>query len=69
MHIRTTIYPDSFSIQPDEWERQVKETMDRIEEFILESTVHAKSAAFGSTTLLANDDSGMIVATIDIRRE
>jgi hypothetical protein len=41
----------------------------RIRDTIEDATVNSKAAAMGKTTLLANDDSGIIVATIDIRRE
>jgi hypothetical protein len=43
--------------------------MGRIEQLIMDGTINLRAYAKGKTTLLAEDGSGMIVATIDIRRE
>ena len=67
MHIEVHIFPDHFSISPSVWEGQMSDLGYRIQNVIFDATVNAKAAALGKTTLLANDDSGMIVATIDIR--
>ena len=69
MHIEVHIFPDHFPIDPESWKEHMQELMGRIETLILDATVNYKSYAMGKTTLLANDDSGMIVATVDIRRE
>lgn len=67
MHIEIHLLPDHFPIDPESWRWEMQDLMGRVENLILEATVNAKAAALGKTTLLANDDSGMIVATIDIR--
>lgn len=69
MHIEVHIFPDHFSISPIQWVEEMTDLNARIHNHILDATVNAKAAALGKTTLLANDDSGMIVATVDIRRE
>jgi len=69
MHIEIHIFPDHFPIDPDGWKQEMLKLGLRIESLILDATVNAKGAALGKTTLLANDDSGMVVATVDIRRE
>lgn len=69
MHIEVHIFPDHFPIDPASWKWEMEDLMQRIADHISDATVNAKSAALGKTTLLANDDSGMIVATVDIRRE
>ena len=69
MHIEIHIFPDHFPIDPESWAREMDDLGYRIGQVILDATVNAKSAALGKTTLLANDNSGIIVATIDIRRE
>ena len=69
MHIEVHIFPDHFPIDPSSWKWEMEDLMQRITDHIVASTVNAKAAALGKTTLLANDDSGMIVATVDIRRE
>ena len=68
MHIEIHIFPDHFSISPRAWQEEMDELTNRISMLIEDATVNAKAAALGKTRLLANDDSGMIVATIDIRR-
>ena len=69
MHIEVHIFPDHFSISPNRWRVEMCDLQDRITELICDATVDSKAYAMGKTTLLANDDSGMVVATIDIRRE
>lgn len=69
MHIEVHIFPNHFSIAPDKWADEMIMLNSRIMDLILDGTVNAKAAAIGKTTLLADDDSGMVVATIDIRRE
>lgn len=69
MHIEVHIFPDHFPIDPQSWTWNMRETMGRVSDLIIEGTVNKQAYALGKTTLLANDDSGMIVATVDIRRE
>ena len=68
MHIEVNIFPDHFPIDPTSWKVEMINLQDRITELMLDATVDAKSYALGKTTLLANDDSGIIIATVDIRR-
>ena len=68
MHIEIHIFPDSFPIDPISWSEEMDDLTARIATLFQDGTVNAKSYAMGKTTLLANDDSGMIVATVDIRR-
>lgn len=68
MHIEIHIFPDSFPIDPISWSEEMDDLTARIATLIQDGTVNAKSYAMGKTTLLANEDSGMIVATVDIRR-
>ncbi len=68
MHIEVHIFPDHFPIDPTGWKVEIINVQDRITELVLDATVNAKASALGKTTLLANDDSGMIVATVNIRR-
>ncbi len=68
MHIEVHIFPDHFAIDPTSWKIDMIGLQDRITELVLDATVNAKASALGNTTLLANDDSGMIVATVNIRR-
>jgi len=68
MHIEVNIFPDHFPIDPIGWEQQMALLSERIHTVIIDATVNAKASVLGKTTLLANDDSGIIVATIDIRR-
>ena len=69
MHIEIHIFPDHFSIDPGGWNSEMADLKERIHKYVIDATVNAKAYALGKTTLLANDDSGMVVATIDIRRE
>ena len=69
MHIEVHIFPDHFPVDPESWKQEMMKLGLRIEQLILDATVNAQAAALGKTTLLADDDSGMIVATVDIRRE
>ena len=69
MHIRIDMYPDSFPIDPENWKSEMINLNLRIEQVILDGTINDKSYAKGKTTLLHLDNSQMIVATIDIRRE
>ena len=69
MHIEIHIFPDHFSISPQTWTEEMRELMGRVTDLIEDATVNAKGYAMGKTTLLPNDDSGMVVATVDIRRE
>ena len=69
MHIEVHIFPDHFPIDPVGWATEMEDLKERIHKYIIDATVNAKAYAVGKTTLLADDDSGMIVATIDIRRE
>lgn len=69
MHIEVHIFPDSFPIDPNSWIEEMDDLGRRIGRVILDGTVHSKAYAMGKTTLLNTDEGGMIVATIDIRRE
>ena len=68
MHIEVHIFPDHFAIDPVSWKFEMDDLAKRINSHIMDATVNSKGYAIGKTTLLANDGSGMIVATIDIRR-
>lgn len=68
MHIEIHIFPDTFSHAPDQWKVEMRDLGSRIETLIEDATVNAKAAALGKTTLLDNAN-GMIIATVDIRRE
>ncbi len=68
MHIEVNIFPDHFSISRDKWQDEMQMLQARITDYILDATINPTAAAIGNFTLLANDDSGIIVATIDIRR-
>ena len=68
MHIEIHIFPDHFQIAPQKWQEEILDLHRRISDLILDATISNKDYAKGKTTLLANDDSGMIVATVDIRR-
>lgn len=67
MHIEINIFPNSFPTNPIYWKIKMAELHVRIAERISESTVHSDSGTLGNHTLL--DDDGMIIATIDIRRD
>lgn len=69
MHIEIHIFPDHFATDPNTWARDMHKLNTRIWDHIMKATVDSKSYANGKTTLLAEDGSGMILATIDIRRE
>ena len=69
MHIEIHIFPDHFPIDPHGWTVEMEDLKERLHKYVIDATVNSKAYALGKTTLLANDDSGMIVATIDIRRE
>lgn len=69
MHIEVHIFPDHFPIDPVSWKRDMERLSRRIHAVIMDGTVNKEAYAIGKTTLLDDDDSGMIVATIDIRRE
>lgn len=69
MHIEIHIFPDSFRIDPIGWANEMHKLNTRIWDHIMKATVDSKSYANGKSTLLAEDGSGMILATIDIRRE
>ncbi len=69
MHIRIDMYPDSFPIDPETWITEITELTCRIKQVILDGTLNGKSYAKGKTTLLHLENSSIIVATIDIRRE
>ena len=69
MHIEVHIFPDHFPIDPTGWAIEMADLSERIHKYVIDASVNAKAYALGKTTLLANDDSGMVVATIDIRRE
>jgi len=69
MHIEIHIFPDSFPIDPESWRKEMLSLGLRIEKIILDGTVNGKAYAMGKTTLLDNENSGIVVATIDIRRE
>lgn len=69
MHIRIDIYPDSLPFTPKNWATEMTELGERINQVILDGVISKKSYAIGQTTLLHLKDSGIILATIDIRRE
>jgi len=72
MHIEVHIFPDSFPIDPISWSQQMEILNERIHDLIIDGTVDSKSYAMGKTTLLAIDgmpNEGMVLATVDIRRE
>jgi len=81
MHIEIHIFPDSFPIDSISWSEQMGRLNTRIHELVIAATVDAKSYAMGKTSLpsswlpaalLALDgqpNEGMILATVDIRRE
>ena len=69
MHIEIHIFPNSFPKDAHGWTVEMEDLKERLHEYVIDATVNSKAYALGKTTLLANDDSGMIVATIDIRRE
>ena len=69
MHIEIHLFPDHFPIDPLSWAKKVTELNRQVNDFIVKASVNRKAYAIGKTTLLADDDSDMVVATIDIRRE
>jgi hypothetical protein len=69
MHIEVHIFPDHFPINQTGWAIEMADLGERIHELIIDASLNQNAYALGKTTLLANDDSGMVVATIDIRRE
>ena len=69
MHIEIHIFPDHFGISSAAWTGEMTELTNRIHDLIIQQPIHADAYALGKTTLLANDDSGMVLATVDIRRE
>ena len=69
MHVEIHLFPDHFPIDILSWQREVTNLNARINDIIIQASINAKAYAVGKITLLADDDSGMVVATIDIRRE
>jgi len=69
MHIEIHIFPDNFPIDAHGWQNDMVNLHDQITQVVLKATINPTSAAIGNTTLLSNNDSSMIVATIDIRRK
>ncbi len=69
MHIEIHIFPNIFPIDSKSWERDMTELGQRVNQVILDGTINKKAYAIGKTTLLHLDDSGIVVATIDIRKE
>lgn len=69
MHIEINIFPDSFSIDPRAFSKQMGETMERVRDHVQDACINKNAAALGNTTMLDLEDKGYIVATIAISNE
>ena len=67
MHIEIHIFPNSFSIDPETFQRQMNGILERVRGHIIEACITQTGYAKGKQTFPDLEDKGYIEATVDIR--